>query len=214
MASHKENHKEIKEELHPNEKKEEIKEPVVEQAVEGHEPSPEQAAQPKDQGSDLMLENQKLREELSELKDQYLRKAADMENFRKRLQREKEEAIRYANAQLLTDVVGILDDFERAIASSQSSRDFDSFHQGIQMIESQFLALLERKHGLKRLDALGEVFDPSLHEAIAGGGGENSVVLEVYQKGYLLHDRLLRPARVRVGQETSQGSEQQSENQT
>lgn len=150
--------------------------------------------------SDLELENQRLREELSELKDQYLRKAADMENFRKRTQREKEEAIRFANAQLLGDVVNILDDFERAIASSESSRDFDTFHRGIQMIESQFLGLLERKYGLKRLDATGQPFDPNLHEALAGGEtGEHAVVLEVYQKGYLLHDRLLRPARVRVG---------------
>lgn len=150
--------------------------------------------------SELELENQRLREELSELKDQYLRKAADMENFRKRTQREKEEAIRFANAQLLGDVVNILDDFERAIASSESSRDFDTFHRGIQMIESQFLGLLERKYGLKRLDATGQPFDPNLHEALAGGEtGEQAVVLEVYQKGYLLHDRLLRPARVRVG---------------
>lgn len=170
----------------------------------------ETAEQEAEKAVDLSLENQKLREELSELKDQYLRKVADMENFRKRMFREKEEAIRYANAQLLLDVIGLLDDFERAIASGRTSRDFDSFLQGIEMIESQFFTLLERKYGLKRLEPLGEVFNPTLHEAIAGEGADHAVVAEVYQRGYLLHDRVLRPARVRVGSERASGAEADS----
>lgn len=162
-------------------------------------PAPESA-------KEIEMENQRLREELSDLKDQYLRKAAEMDNFRKRMQREKEEAIKFANSQIITDVITILDDFERAIASAANSRDFDAFHQGIQMIESQLLSLLERKYGLKQLDSLGEPFDPNIHEALAGGSAENTVVLEVYQKGYVLHDRVLRPARVRVGAPESQNS--------
>ncbi len=149
--------------------------------------------------SDIQLEIQKLREENSDLKDQFLRKVAETDNFRKRMMREKEDSIRYANSQLLIDVITLLDDFERAISSSQSSKDFDGFHQGIQMIEGQFVSLLERKHGLKRLIAKGESFDPEFHEAIAGTGGENPVIVEEFQKGYVLHDRVLRPARVKVG---------------
>ncbi len=189
-------------------------EPKIQEGGEASAAESQPASQTPDQPADLALENQRLREELSELKDQYLRKAADMDNYRKRMQREKEEAIKYANAQLLTDVITILDDFERAIASSTASRDFDSFHQGIQMIESQFLSLLERKYGLKRLDSLGEPFDPNIHEALAGGGAEHAVVLEVYQKGYMLQDRVLRPARVRVGTQESQNTDNTNQEET
>jgi len=142
-----------------------------------------------------------LEEENSDLKNQYLRKQADFENYRKRMAREKQDAIKYANTSLLTDLIEIIDNFERAIKSSESSQDYSSFHQGIQMIEKQFVSMLEQKYGLTRFEAEGEVFDPSKHEAIAMTDSEEhseSVVLEDFQKGYLLNDRVLRPAKVRV----------------
>ena len=142
-----------------------------------------------------------LEQELSALKDQYLRKQADFENFRKRMLREKEEAIAYANKQLLLDMVTVIDDFERAIQSAEESRDFDSFHDGIVLIEKQLVGMLERKWGLKRFDSAGEPFDPQRHEALMTeevSGPDESVVLEDFQKGYLLHDRVLRSAKVKV----------------
>jgi len=148
-----------------------------------------------------------LEEENSTLKDQYLRKQADFENFRKRMTREKEDAVAYANKQLLLDLVTIIDDFERAIKSAEESKDFDGFHDGVAMIEKQFTGMLERKWGLKRFDSEGEEFDPQRHEAVTTeevAEHEQSTVLEDYQKGYFLHDRVLRPAKVKVSLPPSQ----------
>jgi molecular chaperone GrpE len=142
-----------------------------------------------------------LQGENSELKDQYLRKQADFENFRKRMQREKQDALKYANTNLLQDLITIIDNFERAIKSSEESRDFESFHSGIKMIEHQFIGMLERKYGLKRMESEGQEFDPQMHEAInmeESPDVDAQVVVEDYQKGYLLHDRVLRHARVKV----------------
>ena len=142
-----------------------------------------------------------LEKENSDLKDQYLRKQADFENFRKRMFREKEEAIKFANSSLLEDLITIIDDFERAIKASSTARDVESFRTGIEMIEKQFVGLLERKYGLTRFDSAGEEFDPERHEAInteESAEHDSSIVLEEYQKGYFLHDRVLRHAKVKV----------------
>jgi molecular chaperone GrpE len=160
------------------------------------------------------LEDQarKLEEESSALQDQLLRKTADFENFRKRMFREREEGIKYANAALLAEVIVVIDDFERAIQSAGESRDFDSFHQGVEMIEKRLVSLLEKNWGLKRFSSIGEEFDPGRHQAIAmeeTNQHEKSVVLEDYQKGYLLHDRVLRPAKVKVAKPTSPEDMQQ-----
>jgi molecular chaperone GrpE len=145
---------------------------------------------------------QELEAENSELKDQYLRKSADFDNFRKRMFREKEESVKYANTNLLSDIINIIDDFERAIKSSQESKDFDMFHSGIELIEKQFTGMLDRNWGLKRFESEGEPFDPQKHEAInmeERDDLQDQTVLEDYQKGYMLHDRVLRHAKVKVG---------------
>jgi molecular chaperone GrpE len=155
-----------------------------------------------------------LEEENSELKDRYLRKQADFDNFRKRIIREKEESIKYANSNLLTDLVTIIDDFERAIRSSVESKDFESFHSGIEMIEKQLVSVLERKYGLTRIVSEGKEFDPQLHEAIGmveSPDYEVQTVVEDYQRGYMLHDRVLRHAKVRVAIPAPEKSEEVSE---
>jgi molecular chaperone GrpE len=164
-----------------------------------------------DELAELKARVQELEHENSELKDQYLRKQADFENFRKRMAREKADAIAYANKQLLLDIVQIIDDFERAIKSAEESRDFDSFHEGVALIEKQFTSMLERKWGLRRFDSEGEEFDPQKHEAVMtdeAGDHEKPVVLEDYQKGYFLNDKVLRSAKVKVavpGEKTDDG---------
>ena len=138
---------------------------------------------------------------VASLEEQLLRKQADFENFRKRMFREREEAAKQANAKLLLDLVEIIDNFERAINSSEESQDFDSLHEGIELIEKQFASMLENKWGLARFDSSGMEFDPERHEAIAvdqSGEFPPQTVVEDYQKGYLLHDRVLRHARVKV----------------
>jgi molecular chaperone GrpE len=142
-----------------------------------------------------------LEKENADLKDRLLRKQADFENFRKRMIREREDAARYANASLLTDVIGLIDDFERAIKSAEESRDFASFLQGVTMIEKQLVEMLESRWGLKRFASTGEGFDPNKHEAVLrveGPADAKPTVVEDYQKGYYLHERVLRPARVKV----------------
>jgi molecular chaperone GrpE len=142
-----------------------------------------------------------LRAEVAELKDQLLRKTADFENYRKRMLREKEELGTFANRELLTDIVPIIDDFERAIRSSEESQDFTAFHNGIVLIEKQFVSMLERKWRLVRFDSAGEEFDPQRHEAMMteeSAEVEQPTVTEDFQKGYLLDERVLRPAKVKV----------------
>ncbi|MFQ3620406.1 MAG: nucleotide exchange factor GrpE [Spirochaetales bacterium] len=160
---------------------------------------------------------QELEAENAQLKDQYLRKLAELDNFRKRMLREKQEAIQFANKQLLMDLVQVLDDFDRAIQSANTAKDFESFHEGITRIEKGFYELLERKWGLKRIDSVGKPFDPNLHEAILSEEREDqteSIVLEDYQKAYTLHDKLLRTAKVKVslpkGKETSNVEDEQN----
>jgi len=148
-----------------------------------------------------------LEAKLAELNDQYLRKAADFENYRKRVNREKQELTDFANQNLILDLLPVIDDFERAIKSaetgfaSQSSQEFKSFYEGIAMIEKRLYTVLENKWGLKRFDSEGQPFDPSRHEALQvekAAGIQEPVVKEDYVKGYSLKDRVIRFAKVKV----------------
>jgi molecular chaperone GrpE len=150
-----------------------------------------------------------LKAELEEAKDQYLRKAAEFENFRKRINREKQDAIEFANQTLLLDLIPIIDDFERALKSVESSNDssqqpsvdFGQFREGISLIEKRLSAQLENKWGLKHFDSAGEVFDPNRHEAIMmekSAEVSEPTVQEDFLKGYFLKDRLVRTAKVKV----------------
>jgi len=142
-----------------------------------------------------------LEAKLSDMNDQYLRKAADFENFRKRMNREKQELTEFANQNLILDLLPVIDDFERAIKSAETSKDFTSFYEGIAMIEKRLSTQLENKWALKRFDSEGETFDPNRHEALQmekAPGIKEAVVKEDYVKGYLLKDRVIRFAKVKV----------------
>jgi molecular chaperone GrpE len=153
-----------------------------------------------------------LEEKLREANDLYLRKAADFENFRKRMNREKQDAIDFANQSLLLDLILIIDDFDRAIKSAENmaaaskeaastSKEFDSFYEGITLIEKRLTTQLENKWGLKRFDSAGEAFDPNRHEAIMMEKSPeitDPVVQEDFLKGYTLKDRIVRSAKVKV----------------
>jgi len=148
-----------------------------------------------------------LEAKLADLNDQYLRKAADFENFRKRVNREKQELTDFANQNLILDLLPVIDDFERAIKSVetcsalQSVQDFKSFYEGVTMIEKRLYTDLENKWGLKRFDSEGQPFDPNRHEALQvekAAGIREPVVKEDYVKGYSLKDRVIRFAKVKV----------------
>ncbi len=148
----------------------------------------------------LTAELAKVREELSSVNDKYLRKLADDVNFRKRMAREKEDTLRFAVATLLGDLIPILDDFDRAIASAETARDYAILHDGIVLIRRQLGGMLENKYGLKRFESLGKPFDPNHHEAVAmiSGEGDEATVAEEFLPGYGLNERILRTAKVKV----------------
>ncbi len=144
-----------------------------------------------------------LQKENTELKDQYLRKLADFDNYRKRMIREKQSAIDYANTNLLTDLISILDDFDRALCSvtqAEDSQEINPVIQGITMINKQMRAMLESKYNLTAYGEEGDAFDHDKHEAIATNQAAVSepVCAEIYLKGYMLKDRVIRPAKVMV----------------
>ena len=142
-----------------------------------------------------------LQAQLADIQDQLLRKAAEFENFRKRMTQEKQLAIEYANQSLLLDLIPIIDDFERALQSAESSREFNALQEGITMIEKRMSSQLESKWGLKRFNSAGELFDPNLHEAFMVETSPNvseAIVEEDLMKGYFLKDRVIRAAKVKV----------------
>jgi len=142
-----------------------------------------------------------LEAKLAQTHDQFLRKAADFENFRKRMNQEKQSAIEFANQSLLLDIIPIIDDFERAIHAGETSTDYQSFLEGIKMIEKRFINQLEAKWGLKRFNAAGSLFDPNLHEAMfmeKTNEVKEATVQEDFEKGYMLKDRVIRAAKVKV----------------
>ena len=138
-----------------------------------------------------------------ELQDQYLRKAADFDNYRKRMIREKQEAIDYANTNLISDLLQILDDFDRAIEAGKKAGEDSAaaFMQGVVMIRNGLSSLLESKYGLQYYEVQGKPFNPDIHEAVATNPSaevtEPTVGAEL-QKGYKLKERILRPAKVMV----------------
>lgn len=140
-----------------------------------------------------------LKKELDTLKDEFLRKAADMENLRKRLDREKTEYFKYALSEILRDLLGILDNFERALGSEHQG-DEDSLKKGVEMIYKQLYDLLV-KQGVSPIEIKEKTFDPHLHQAFITEESdevEEPQVEEELQKGYTIHDRLLRPSLVKV----------------
>ncbi len=138
----------------------------------------------------------------AELKDQMLRRQAEIDNFRKRLIRDKEDAIQFANENLMRDLLTFLDNMERAIAACKQGGDVKSLIEGLEMTQSQLMSTLDKNWGLKAIESVGQEFDPSLHEACMMAIDENlekETVLEEFQKGYTLHDRVIRPSKVKIG---------------
>ena len=138
-----------------------------------------------------------------ELNERFLRLHADFDNFKKRSRKEHLDTIDNANAQLLCDLLPILDDFERAIANNENADNIESVKEGFKLIHAKTLSLLASK-GLKVMEAKGEKFDSDLHEAIANipapSDDEKGKVIEDIRKGYYLNEKVIRFAQVLVGQ--------------
>jgi molecular chaperone GrpE len=140
----------------------------------------------------------KLRREIADLRDRSMRTLADFDNFRKRSERERQEAKRYALLEPLRDILTVVDNLERALSAEGSA---DDLKRGVEMTLKGMRELL-RRHGVSEIQSAGAAFDPAVHEAVSRQEDlavQVPTVVEELQRGYRLHDRLLRPAMVKVG---------------
>lgn len=142
-----------------------------------------------------------LEKENAELKDQLLRRAADFDNYRKRMIKEKQETYDYANAALLSDLLDSLDNFDRTIDAAKDAKDVKSIADGIKMINNSLVKMLEDKYGLVGYGKEDDEFNPDEHEAIGRMEDEKAkkeTLAQVYLKGYKLKDKVIRHAKVMV----------------
>ena len=148
-----------------------------------------------------------LKNELEEVKAKseanlagWQRAQADFVNFKRRCEQDMSEMTQFANASLILNLLPVLDDFERAFSSQQTSKDVldPAWVEGARLIEKKFKSILEMQ-GVSGIKTKGEMFDPRVHEAVKQGKGKDGVIIQEVQKGYKLGEKVLRPARVIVG---------------
>ena len=140
---------------------------------------------------------------LKEQDDKYLRLSADFDNYRKRTLKEKIEMTKYAGAEILSQILPVIDDFERAIASMNETQDCDAVRQGVELIYTKFKDYLNQQ-GVQEIDALHQEFDTDLHEAVTKIPAPNKnlkgKIVDVIEKGYKLNDRIIRYSKVVIGE--------------
>ena len=144
---------------------------------------------------------EQLEKENAELKDQLLRRAADFDNYRKRMMKEKQETFDYANANLLGDLLDSLDNFDRTLEAGATAKDVKSVVDGIKMINKGLVKMLEDKYGLVSFGKEGDEFNPDDHDAIGRTEDEKAkkeTLMQVYLKGYKLKEKIIRHAKVMV----------------
>jgi molecular chaperone GrpE len=148
----------------------------------------------------LKKENEELKQQVAELNDKYLRLFADFDNFRKRIQRERIELIKTAGIEVISSLLPVLDDFQRALKQMEATKD--PMTEGVKLIYQKIYSILESK-GLKAMKSIGEIFDTELHEAIGEVPAENESqkgkVIDEIERGYYLNDKIIRHAKVLVG---------------
>ncbi len=141
-------------------------------------------------------ELEKLQQEMSDLRNEMLLMRADTDNLRKRLQREKQDSVQFANERLIRELIPIFENLERALAANDTN--IDSLKEGVQLTSNQVQALF-KKENVETIQAIGEPFDPSIHEVLSqieSPDHDENTVIEEYSKGYRLNGRVLLPARV------------------
>ncbi|WP_422660307.1 nucleotide exchange factor GrpE [Paenibacillus sp. EC2-1] len=146
------------------------------------------------------VELEKLKNEVVEQQQRALRAQADFDNFRRRTVKEKEELAKYASSKLITELLPVVDNFERALAATEDTPEFESFSKGVSMIFRQLETVLGAE-GLTAMNSVGQPFNPEFHQAIMqveSDEYEEGIVVEEVQKGYMLKDKVLRPAMVKV----------------
>ncbi|WP_160034078.1 nucleotide exchange factor GrpE [Paenibacillus sp. An7] len=159
-----------------------------------------ESAQEETEAEVLDPETAKFKALAEENEKRYLRTQADFDNFRRRTQKEKEDLAKYATTKLITELVPVIDNFERAMSTADSNTDTDSLIKGVNMIFRQLEGVLGAE-GLTVMNTVGQPFNPEFHQAIMqveSDEYEEGIVVEEVQKGYMIKDRVLRPAMVKV----------------
>ena len=150
-----------------------------------------------------LTNEEKLQQEVEKLNDQVYRLSAEISNIQKRNAKERQDAAKYRSQSLAQNLLNVIDNLERAIASPSESEEAQNLKKGVEMVYEGFLYAL-KEEGIEEIDALNQPFDPTLHHAVqtvpVEDGQEADRVVQVYQKGYKLKDRVLRPAMVIVSQ--------------
>jgi molecular chaperone GrpE len=148
---------------------------------------------------------EKALKEASDNRDRWLRATAELENFKKRSAQDRSRYIKYRNEELLRDLLPVQDNLERAIKASSRTEQSSTVIDGVKMVAGMLNEVMER-HGVKEIEAMGKPFDPQFHEAIArlpDPSKAPNTVMDEMEKGYMYHDRLLRPSRVVVSEKVN-----------
>ncbi|WP_334077282.1 nucleotide exchange factor GrpE [Paenibacillus sanfengchensis] len=182
-----------------------VEEELKENAGNNQEPAPVEEPEVQEEtargnSEEEQAELEKLRAEAEEHKQRLFRTQADFDNFRRRTLKEKEELGKYASAKLITELLPVIDNFERALSTTAENADLSSYAKGVDMIFRQLEGILKTE-GLTAMEPVGTPFNPEFHQAIMqveSDEYEEGTVVEVVQKGYLLKDKVLRPAMVKV----------------
>lgn len=165
-----------------------------------HEESIDDAVQGEGIASDLQKQLLEAKAQADDHYQKFLRTQADFDNFRRRARQEKEEFLKYASAKLVEQLLSVIDNFDRALSSSKETKDFDALVKGLEMTSRQLDQILMAE-GLQPMVTVGEPFNPELHQAIMQVESDEygeGIVIEEVQKGYILKDKVLRPAMVKV----------------
>lgn len=191
----------------------EILEPEIEPSeIDGKENDSEEADETEKDPIEILTENlQKKEDEVTELKNEFLRYKAETENFKKRLRKEKEDFSQYANERLLKELTLINDNLERALSAPNPT--VESLQEGVEMILKQFHSFME-KQNVEPIEALGKKFDPNLHEVmcqVESDEHEENTVTEEYSKGYQLNGRILHPSKVVISKAPEKKSPETSD---
>ena len=147
-----------------------------------------------------LTEEEKLQKQVAELEDKVARKAAEFENYKKRTARQYEDMVKFANERTIGEILDVVDNFNRALSQKDENMTFESFSEGIQMIYNQLHSIIE-KYNVKPIEAIGQQFDPNLHEAlmhVESDEFEEGVVALEINKGYMMADKVIRHSKVGV----------------
>jgi molecular chaperone GrpE len=170
-------------------------------AADDHEDSPDARELPPGEAEpSISPDVEALRQDLARCQDRLLRSAAEFDNYRKRTERERREQADRTVSNVLLDLVGVLDDLERAMSAEAGGGSVEAYRAGVELIHRKIVELLKRRD-VRPIEAVGAPFDPNLHQAVtteAAEGHADGEVLEELRRGYMIGERLLRPAMVKV----------------